>query len=392
MFKVLLYITLIFSTLLAENGTKIQKDFLDKTFKIQKNLDNSFYISTTVKADQKNRVDGVAFNNGFDYLNSLKQSNSVKTVFFELNKNALLTKTSEITLEGISSIYDSLKTSNGDFIALCNYNLQPSIIKFNSHGIVFQKAIDIDLENSKLLILKDNSIIIASQKKAKINTSDPFTGGSGGSDIALYKLSSNFDIKWSRDVGTPNDDTLVDILLASDDSIVVLANVKYKNYTNFAIFRVDKSGKLLWLENKQENQNTKAHKLLALKDGTFLASLTNYKDRVKLIKFNIDGKSIQTKEIGTTYSTSLYDIKELKNSDLIGVGKVSDKDDTDALVMQLNSELDIVNQEHFGSLSYEVIDSFQVINESNIICTAKIIKNNTKELWIFRLNQELKIY
>ncbi len=67
------------------------------------------------------------------------------------------------------------------------------------------------------------------------------------------------------------------------------------------------------------------------------------------------------KEIATSYSSALKDIKEYSNGNIIGVGFVKDTYNTDALVMTLDNTLSMLNQEHFGDENYDMFNAVTIL-------------------------------
>ena len=99
------------------------------------------------------------------------------------------------------------------------------------------------------------------------------------------------------------------------------------------------------------------------------------------------------KLLHTNYSSYLNDIKEYSNSMLIGVGKIQDKFNTDALAMLIDSNLNMITQEHYGTQNYDSFNALHILHNSQVAVVGVNTDKNSQEsnMWILKLNNDLSI-
>lgn len=365
----------------------VQKPFDRTLFYISKTINQEFEIFAAAKDEKKEANKNIAYTNAFDYLASL-HTNGINLIFYRVDANAQIKESKVVNLSNSTKIFSVVKVKSGYFVLTQRDEGNLMLHKLNvDASVVAHQSLDIQSNQAKLLSSSDGHIYLLTSSQPKINSNDPFDRGYGLNDINLLKFSSEATLLWSKKYGTKYDDFAIDLTEAKDGSLVILAQSIFEGYKNVTTLRVSSSGDMIWLKQYQNKANTTANRIITLNDGTFLASLTQEgtKAQVKLLKFDASNKMILDKTIQTRYASILKDIKELPSSHIIGIGHVSDKEDTDALVMLFDSKLNMTNQEHFGESEHDSFYTLERFDDTNIICVGTL--NDKNSMWIVKLNQ-----
>ncbi|MDA7818147.1 hypothetical protein N9A28_08140 [Sulfurimonas sp.] len=381
----------------------IDEPFNNALVDVVQNYDRTLTAVGFVKSFKTNsQKTGTSYTNAFDYLSSLSNDNGSQIHLVKVSNTTKIDDRKSLQLSNFSEATAITKTpKNGYFVG--GYTLKGSllIIKMDSHGnILFSKEFGTSDNNrlNNLVALRDGGVLaVGSSTTTRSYHTDVFESGLGLSDIYLTRFSSSGKQLWSKKYGTKNDDHGFDAVEASDSSIMVTGQTKYENFKNVILMRISEHGDKLWLNQYKSEKQTTPHKIIRLKDNNFLASLSEQddlrKDQVRLLKFDILGNILIDKDIHTNYSSQLKDIKEYSNSNIIGVGSVKDRYNTDALSILLNSELDMLAQEHFGDENYDSFNRVTILNDSKAVAVGLNTNNNSQEsnMWLVKLNEDLSI-
>ena len=78
------------------------------------------------------------------------------------------------------------------------------------------------------------------------------------------------------------------------------------------------------------------------------------------------------------------------NSNLIGVGYVKDSYNTDALVIILNSKLEMLYQEHYGDENLDQFNAVTILHNSQSAVAGIKTDENSQEanMWIVKINSD----
>lgn len=343
------------------------------------------------------------YTNAFDYLQSISSSHGSQMHLIKLDNNSAqikLRKTGK--LNRFNEAVALLKTpQNGYFVG--GYTLDGSLLfaKLNSDATqVF--ATTFGTKNydrlSNLIQLSDGGVLaIGSSITSRNKHDDMFESGLGLNDIYITRFSKNGQKLWSKKYGTAYDDRGVDAVESEDGSIIVLSQTNYENNKNVTLMRITENGDKIWLKHYKSEKSTTPYKVIKLRDGNFLASLSQqddlHKEQIRLVKFDSQKNIIVDKEINTNYASVLKDIKEYSNSTIIGVGYVQDRYNTDALAMLVDTNLQLLSQEHFGDNNYDAFNAVKILNNSQAAVVGINTSDDSQEsnMWILKLNKDLSI-
>lgn len=381
----------------------INEQFNNALLDITQNYDRTLTAVGFVKTYETDSMKtGNAYTNAFDYLSSLSNKHGSQIHLVKVGQSKDILQRESIKLSNFSQPVAITKTpNNGYFVG--GYTVDGSLIllKINANGnLIFKKKFGNDSENSlnNIVSLRDGGVLaIGTSATTRSLTRDLFKSGLGLNDIYITRFSKNGTILWAKKYGTEYDDKGIDAVEAKDGSIVVLSQTSYDKHKNVTLMRVTENGDKIWLHHYKSDKHTTPHKIIKLRDNNFLASLSQeddvHKEQIRLVKFDIQNNILIDKEIYTTYSSTLKDIKEYSNSNIIGVGNVKDKYNTDALAVLFDSELNMLNQDHFGDENYDSFNRVVIMHNSQAAAVGINTEKNSQEsnMWLTKLNQDISI-
>ncbi len=400
-----LSLLLIVTSILYSNPTDfsiiINKPFNDALFDITQDYDRqisaigfsqSFKKSDTTK-NQK------SYNDVFSYLNSLSSNYGSQAHLVKVNKYGSITISKTTTLNSFNKATAIVKTpTNGYFVG--GYTLEGSLIllKLNSNGdTIFSKIFgtnNYDKLNNMILLADGGILTIGSAVTSRSKNDLLFETGLGKNDIYLTRFSKDGRKIWSRKFGTKDDDTGVDAVEAKDGSIIVVSTHSYGTKKELSLMRITENGDKIWLKKYKSEKNVTPYKLLRLRDNNFILTLSYQddmeKEQIRLLKFDMYKNILLDKNIITSYSSVLKDIKELSDSSIVAVGSVRDEFNSDGLVMILDTSLTMLKQEHYGDDNYDEFNALTILHNSQIAVAGRNTAKNSQEsnMWIVKLNKD----
>lgn len=397
--KFLFIFLTILQTIFANNfSIIINKPFDDALFDITQNYDRTISAIGYTKDHRSKNKTTKTYTNPYDFLSSQNGyvGKQIELVNISLNGKILLKKT--IPLKNFNQAVSILKTpEDGYIIGGYTQNGKMLIHKLNSQGnVIFTKEFGTKNYNkmSKLVLLKDGCILAIGSSYTSRDNYDPiFTTGLGGNDISITKFSKDGYELWTKKYGTKYDDFGIDAVATNNGSIMLLAQTKYKNKSYMTLLHLTENGDKIWLKEFDNGEKTTPHRIIKTRDGNFVILLSQInaleKSQVKLFKIDIYKNLIIQRNIQTTYSTILTDIKEFSNGEFMAVGSVEDGIDTDGLAMLLNRRLTMLTQEHFGGDKFDAFYALHILNNSKVVVAGLYTNKNSQEsnMWITMLNK-----
>ena len=394
---------LLFTSLYAKSSDFsiiINKPFNDALFDITQDYDRDISaVGFSKNYETSSASSGTSYTDPFEYLKNVSSKNGSQISLVKVNNAADIVLNKTTNLSRVNKAVSILKTpSNGYLIG--GYTLDGSLIilKLDSNGnTLFTKIFGTATQDkmSKLLQLSDGGVLAVGSSTTSRSAHDTlFETGLGLNDIYLTRFSKDGTKLWSKKYGTQYDDQGVDAAEADDGSIIVLSITKYEIYKNITLMRTSESGDKIWLQHYKSETLVTPYRIIKLKDNNFLMSLSQenelHKDQIRLVKFDLQNNIIIDRNIDTSYSSGLKDIKEFSDGTLMGVGYVNDTYNTDALVMVLNNELSLLNQEHYGEENFDMFNALTILHNSQVAAAGIHTDNNSQEsnMWIVKLNRD----
>jgi len=337
--------------------------------------------------------DNKVFHSAFEYLESVSHSSYgevISLIKLDLDGNLLQNETSKFG--DIARAVSILKTpSNGYFIGGYTTNGSLLLAKLTSSAkVIFIKKFgtkNFDRMN-RLIKLSDGGVLAVGSSTTSRDTYDPmFNTGLGLNDIFITRFSRDGKILWSKKYGTEYDDRGIDAIEAFDGSIIVLSQTSYDNNQDVTLMRISENGNKIWLKHYKTADILTPKRIIKLRDNNFLVSLVQRdnmsKDQIKFVKFDLQKNVLANKSVFTNYSSGLNDIKEFSNGMIIGSGYVRDTHNTDGLIMILDSNLNMICQEHFGWDNYDIFNGIKILHNSQAIAVGTSTPNNSQESNMF---------
>ena len=343
-----------------------------------------------------------SYSDVFDYL--AKQSNKFGSQMhiMKVNSKAKVIISKFIKLSKFNEAIAVVKTpTNGYFIG--GYTLDGSLIvvKLDANAnIIFLKSFgtkNYDRMNNLLLMSDGGVLAIGSSNTSRDASDNMFNTGLGNNDIFITRFSKNGKELWSKKYGTQYDDRGIDAVEAKDGSILVISTSSHNKSRNVNFMRLTENGNRIWLKHyipeSKDDQTVIPKRIIRLKDNNFVAVLSQYnhmrKEHIRIVKFDLYQNILIDKEIFTTYPSAINDIKEYSDGRLIAVGYVKDVYNTDGLAMILDSNFDLLTQEHYGGENYDSFNAVSILANSQAAIAGVHTDESSQEtnMWILKLNR-----
>ncbi|MDQ7045537.1 MAG: hypothetical protein Q9M32_06480 [Sulfurimonas sp.] len=377
----------------------IEKPFNEALFDITQDYDRTISAVGFTKEYKQSANHSTTYTNAFDYLSSLSNSNGSQVAFVKVDKHANILINKQSKMSKFSRAVALVKTpSNGYFIG--GYTLDGSLLitKLDANAnVLFSKTFgtkNYDRMNNLILLSDGGVLAIGSASTSRSPSDSLFETGLGLNDIYLTRFSKNGHKIWSKKYGTSHDDNGIDAVEARDGSIIVVSTTSYHKNKNITLMRITENGNKVWLKQFKEEDKVTPYKIIRLRDNNFLLSLSKRnelgKEQIRLIKFNLQRNIMIDKEIVTSYSSALKDIKEYSDGSIIGVGYVKDTYNTDALVMILDNTMSMLHQEHFGDENYDMFNALTILHNSQAAVAGLNTHPDSQEsnMWIAKINRD----
>ena len=399
---ILLLITFIVSLSAKDFSIIIDTPFNSALFDVVQDYDRSISAVGFSKSYKNSKVDTKSYTNPFEYLSSISETQGSQMHLVKVDNSADIVLNNPAKLSKYNEAIALVKTpQNGYFIG--GYTLDGSLLisRLDANAnIIFTKTFGTKNHDTmnNILLLKDGGVLtIGSSTTSRSSKDNIFESGLGLGDIYITKFTKDGRKVWGRKYGTVYDDKGIDAVEASDGSIIILGTTEYKNHKNITLLRLTGNGDKIWLNHYEEKERLTPYKLIGLRDNNFLLSMSVQdemnKEQVRLIKFNLQNDILIDKELYTSYSSALKDIKEYSDGGIIGVGYVKDTYNTDALVMMLDSNLNMIHQEHFGKQNYDEFNAVTVLHNTQAAAVGINTSEESQEsnMWIVKLNRDATI-
>lgn len=407
--KIIFSILSIYLSLSAQNipfSIIVHKPFNSALVAITQDYDRTITAVGFSKEYKHNSNTSITYNNAFEYLASqstkfgsqmhiMKVDNKAKIIISKLSKLSKFNKAIAV-----------VKTAtNGYFVG--GYTLDGSllIVKMDANAnILFFKLFgtkNYDRMNNLVLMSDGGVLAIGSSTTSREINESMFNSGLGNNDIFITRFDKNGHKLWSKKYGTEFDDIGVDAVEARDGSILVISSTSHAKKRDVNFMRLTENGNKIWLKHYikdvDEDKLTLPKKIIRLKDNNFIAVLSQYnhmqKEHIRIVKFDLYQNILIDKEIFTSYPSAINDIKEYSDGRFIAVGYIKDTFNTDGLAMILDSNLNLLTQEHYGSENYDVFNAVSILNNSQAAVAGLHTDDNSQEtnMWIVKLNHDAKM-
>lgn len=386
----------------SDYSLAIDKPFNNELFAIEQDYDRTLTAVGFVNKYKTSSTSSNTYTNPFDYLKSVGNSYGTQMQIIKVDDGANIIIDKSGSLSGFAKAISLAKTPrNGYYVGGQTMDGELILLKLNSDAnTIFKRVFGTKNYDSlsKIIKLNDGGVLAIGTSSTSRDQYDPmFKTGLGLNDIFITRFSKGGYELWSKKFGTANDDEGIDAVEAADGSIIVLGKTLNKQNKNLTIMRIDQNGNKIWLKEINDNDQITPRKILRLRDNNFLLALSYVnelkKEQVRFIKFDLRQNILADKSIYTAYSSSLLDIKEFSDGDIIGVGYVKDTFNTDGLVMAFDSKLNLLYQDHFGKSNYDLLNSLVILNNSQVAAAGITTAENSQEsnMWILKLNRDATI-
>jgi len=401
--KLYALLSILFLTLLSAKSSDfsviVQKPFDAALFDITQDYDRTLTAVGFSKEFKQSSTQNQTYTDAFEYLASVAQKHGSQMHIIKVNNQADILFSKQAKLSSFNEAVALVKTAdNGYFVGGYTLDGELLIVKLDANANILYTKIfgtkNYDRMNNLVLMSDGGVLAVGSSTTSRSRDDALFETGLGNNDIFITRFTKNGQKIWSKKYGTEHDDEGVDAVEAQDGSIIVISKTSYDKHKDVTLMRLGENGNRIWLKHYKGENLTLPKKIIKLKDNNFVVSLVQYnemlQEHIRLIKFDLYKNILIDKEIFTTYPSGLNDIKEFSDGHLIGVGYVKDTQNSDGLAMLINSNLEMLRQEHYGKENFDIFYAATILHNSQVGVAGIYTNENSQEsnMWITKLNRD----
>ncbi len=354
----------------------IDKPFDSVLYAVTQDYDTNSVTAVGYTNNFKQKKRAKSYTNAFDYLADASENlYGKKSVLVKVSsRNAKVRFEKFARIKEFNEAVAILKTpQNGYFIGGYTFDGSLLVARLDADAnTLFVRKFgtkNYDRMNN-LIALSDGGVLAIGSSTTSRDPYDPmFRTGLGLNDIFITRFDANGNMLWSRKYGTEYDDRGIDAAEAYDGSLLVIASTRYDKHHDVTLMRLGENGDKIWLKHYKTDSLLSPRRLIALHDNNFLAVLSQQdsvgKRQVRLLKFDLQKNVLRDNTLSTYYESELNDIREFSNGTFIAVGKTKDRYNTDALVMVLDENLEMLCQEHFGTPNYDIFNGVTILRDGS---------------------------
>ena len=342
-------------------------------------------FSNSYKKSKKTKI----YTSAFDYLADNSQNlYGKKSILLKMDTdNAAIIFEKFAKIKAFNKAVSVLKTpQNGYFLGGYTFDGSLLIAKLDANAnVIFVRKFgtkNYDRMN-RLIALSDGGVLAVGSSTTSRDLFDPmFRTGLGLNDIFLTRFDADGHMLWSKKYGTEHDDRGIDAVEAYDGSILVIAATTYEKHHDVTLMRIGENGDKIWLKHYQKDLLLTPKRIIRLNDENFVAVLAQQdsvgKRQICFIKFDLQKNVLLDTKLDTYYESELNDIREFSNGTYIAVGKTKDRYNTDALVMVLDENLQLLCQNHFGNENYDTFNALEILQNSQTVAVGVTTPKNSQ--------------
>ncbi|NOQ31297.1 MAG: OmpA family protein [Helicobacteraceae bacterium] len=347
-------------------------------------------FSTSIKPKQQ------TFYNAFDYLASTKDNSAKQIRLIRLNEEGNINLDFSASLSQMNRAVSVIKTpTNGYYIGGYTENGSLLLLKLDaSANVIFSKTFGTQSydQMNQLVALKDGGVLaVGSAITTRSKMDNIFNQGLGVNDIFVTRFSKNGELLWNKKLGTTNDDRGVSATEAYDGTILLIGTSAKGDNREVLLFRLSENGDKIWMQNYKKHKMLNVYSLITLRDQNFLTLLTyydeKYKEKIKLVKFDLQKNILQETDVDYKGSSKLVDIKESVNNELIAVGQTTNTGKTKALAIKFSKDLLPVWKNVYGTNSRELFNAVTITSDGQYAVAGEktTSDNEFTNMWVLKL-------
>lgn len=208
--------------------------------------------------------------------------------------------------------------------------------------------------------------------------------GAGNTDIYLLKLSYNTNVEWIKTIGWQHKDLIRSITEVDDGYIVVGDAWDFGNsLLDIHIIKIDFDGNFIWDKQYGSSNRDNGFDIINLSDGN-IAILgysrgTDPAGDIVLLKTDLDGNQIWTKQYGTQYDDYGMEIVQDDNENIFIIGTKAgfyddvystyfNVHDADVLLCCLDKDGNELWQKTYGGEGHDFGYSLSIFENSIYMC------------------------
>jgi len=230
---------------------------------------------------------------------------------------------------------------------------------------------------------------------------ESFVPSGTSNKLILYKLSADGTIIWQKKYDSSDDDSVATVSIEPtgvDGFILAYSN---SSDGDLVLMRLDPSGNIIWQKKYPSLGFQRINKVIDVDGGYVVASVSTYlgvgMKEACLLKVDTQGEAIWQKSYGGFKDDEVNFIQQtadggyifVGSSDSFGEGSDVLKGNTNAWVVRLDTNGDIVWEKIYGSAYDDYAVSIQPSLDGGYFVTGSKSQTgySTERVWLFKLNE-----
>ncbi len=379
----------------------IGNNFDDEALDIVEDYDYNISLVGYTQDYKTHSIKAKAYNNAFDYLNSVNEVHGEQLRIIKLDQGAKIVNDKSFRLPEFNRGTNILKTTdNGYLVGGYTHNGQMLISSLDaqSNEVYIKKFGTANFDQLHALVrLNDGgSVAIGTSQTSRNSHDNIFVQGLGKSDIYLVKFMPNGQVRWRKKYGTQEKDIGVDGVSTGDGGFILIGTSQIGQNFELMAAKINDTGDTSWMQKFPKTGHQKAFKIIKTTDGNYLISASfenkNGQNNVRLIKIDNQGKTLWENNYFNEADEQLNDISMDLKGNIIGVGysQSQTQADMDALVRYFDHNGKVIWERKFGKDRQDAFKAVSLLHDNTFAIAgfSKSFADKARQIWILKMHDD----
>lgn len=379
----------------------IGNNFDDEALDIVEDYDYNISLVGYTQDYKTHSIKEKAYNNAFDYLNSVNEVHGEQLRIIKLDQGAKIVNDKSFRLPEFNRGTNILKTTdNGYLVGGYTHNGQMLISSLNaqSNEVYIKKFGTANFDQLHALVrLNDGgSVAIGTSQTSRNSHDNIFVQGLGKSDIYLVKFMPNGQVRWRKKYGTQEKDIGVDAISTGDGGFILIGTSQIGQNFELMAAKINDTGDTSWIQKFPKTGHQKAFKIIKTTDGNYLISASfenkNGQNNVRLIKIDNQGNTLWENNYFNEADEQLNDISMDLKGNIIGVGysQRQTQADMDALVRYFDHNGKVIWERKFGKDRQDAFKAVSLLHDNTFAIAgfSNSFADKARQIWILKMHDD----
>ncbi len=287
--------------------------------------------------------------------------------------------------EFVQQTLDSGYIVVGERDAISSTDSKIWLLKTDKNGdTIWTKAITAGIGanlSTCIQLTTDGGYIISGYTSAK---------GAGSYDVFLVKTNSTGDTLWTKIFGGPDADVSNFVGQTNDGGYIVVGSYMYSNFSkDVYLIKTNSNGDSLWTKKFGGSRTDVGQSVKQTSDGGYIIAgeTTSFKDTIGwdiyLIKTDVNGDTLWTKDLFDTASSNAYSIEIKSDGGYIIIGDNSGNPNGAVYIVRTNSAGDTLWTKSYGQ-GHAMAWSGTTTSDGGCIVTGQFDKYSPYSIYLLK--------